>query len=74
MSKRENEIAYFVSFCVELYKTRHSISGGEAFDLFNQYGVTEYLSNNFDVLHSQGQNWLLSDIDSLILKKREASR
>lgn len=74
MSKRENEIAYFVSFCVELYKTRHSISGGEAFDLFNQYGVTGYLSNNFDVLHSQGHNWLISDIDNFILKRREAGR
>lgn len=71
MASRENEIAYFLSFCVELYKSRIGITGSESLALFNRYGVTEYLSNNYDVLHSQGHNWIFADIDSLINKRKE---
>lgn len=72
MAKRDNEIAYFLSFCIELYKSHLGISGSEALVIFNHYGVTEYLSKNFDVLHTQGHNWILADIDGFISERKEA--
>ena len=60
MDKKINE---FIVFCVEYYKERVSLSGKEVYDLFDKYGVIDYLENGYDVLHTQGKDWLMNDID-----------
>lgn len=40
-------------------------------DLFDKYGVTEYLSDNFEILHTQSRQWLLEEIDDFIQQKKE---
>ena len=42
-------------------------------DLFDKFGVTDYLIQNYEVLHTQGRQWLLDDIDEFI-KNREVSK
>ena len=64
MDKKINE---FIVFCVEYYKERVSLSDKEVYDLFDKYGVIDYLENGYDVLHTQGKDWLMNDID-LFLK------
>lgn len=71
MSNRELDIAYFVSFCIEEYKVHISATGSEVMNLFEQYGVTEYLSDNFEVLHTQSHQWLLEDIDEFIRQRKK---
>ena len=66
MDKRNLDIAYFLSFCIEQYKTEKGISGGDAVQVLKLYGVLEYLAEHFDVLHTQSKQWLLSDIDEFI--------
>lgn len=34
--------------------------------LFDKHHVTEYLYDNYDVLHTQGIEWLVADIDDYI--------
>ncbi len=70
MTKRDLDIAYFVSFCIEQYKMHLGVSGSEVMDLFDMYGVTGYLADNFDVLHTQGHDWLMSEIDGFIKNRR----
>ena len=45
MVKKELDIAYFISFCIEQYKVHISANGNEVMDLFDKYRVTEYLLN-----------------------------
>ena len=47
------------------------MSGEEAMQLFSQYGVLEYLYDFFDVLHTQGHQWILADIDEFIQARRK---
>lgn len=70
MKDKEHDIAYFLSFCIEQYKNKHQMTGGEVVVLFERYGVLSYLEENFDVLHTQGHRWLMEEIDELISKRK----
>ena len=56
-------IAYFLSFCVEIYKNAHSISGEEALTMLADSGALAWLENNYDVLHTQSHYWILEEIN-----------
>lgn len=74
MSKNEKDIAMFVAFCIEEYGAAKGMTSDKVFELFTQYGVTDYLSKFFDPLHTQGRQWLMEEIDEFIdiRKKKEA--
>jgi len=63
MSKQELDKSYFVSFCIEQYKQHAGISGEAAAALLFDSGVAAYLSDNFEVLHTQSRQWLMEEID-----------
>ena len=66
----EYKINEFIVFCIEAFKEKEKISGKKAYDIFEKYGVTEYLESGYDVLHTQGEEWLMMDIEKF-LKNRE---
>ena len=66
MSKLDTDILYFIYFCLEGYKTKHGLTGEEASVLFDKYGIKQYLSKNFDILHTQGMPWILEEIEEMI--------
>lgn len=74
MSKKDKDIALFVAFCIEEYGAAKGMTGEQVFDLFTQYGVTDYLSKCFEPLHTQGHQWLIEEIDEFIeiRKNKEA--
>lgn len=74
MDKKELDIAYFLSFCIEQYKMKHDLSGRETIDLFDRYDVLPYLSDNFEVLHTQSRQWLLEEIEDYITKQKEENQ
>ena len=69
MDKRDADILYFVSFCIEQYKMHKGLSGSETIKLFDQKGVTSYLADNFDILHTQSAQWLMQEIDEYVKNK-----
>lgn len=71
---KELDIAYFLSFCMEQYKNRHQMSGEEVATLFEQYDVLPYLKDNFEVLHTQGHQWLMEEIDEWINKQKSETK
>ena len=72
MKNRNQDISYFLSFCIEQYKNAKGIDGVAVMKDFFDYGVLDYLSENFDVLHTQSYQWLIEDIDEFIdIRKRE---
>lgn len=71
MKDKELDIAYFLSFCIEQYGKKSHLSGDEVVALFDRYEVLPYLEENFEVLHTQGYQWLMGEIDELIKNRKE---
>lgn len=71
MNQRKLDIAYFISFCIEQYKIRIGATGKEVMDLFDRYGVTDYLAEHYEALHTQSHRWLMEEIESYIQKQKE---
>lgn len=60
---REARVLEFVLFCVEMYAQKHAVSGRLVMDKFSDYGVVDFLREGYDVLHTQGREYILSEID-----------
>ena len=71
MDKKELDIAYFISFCIEQYKMKYNLSGKEVMNLFEKYGISQYLTDNFEGLHTQSRQGLLEEIENYITKRKE---
>jgi len=65
-----SEVVKFKAFCIERYKYYHKLNGKEALQLFTQYGVMDYISSFYDVLHTFGDQYIISDIDEFIAARR----
>ena len=63
MSKRDADILFFVAFCLENYKNKHGMKGEEVSALFDRNGIKKYLSDNYDILHTQSMPWILEEIE-----------
>lgn len=59
-------ILLFFSFCLEKYKVFAHISAEETLFIFHKYRVFDYLCESFDVLHTQGENYIIEEIDEFI--------
>jgi hypothetical protein len=60
----------FIAFCIESYKEHRNISADEVLFLFKKHGVIDYLTFGFDVLHTQGKEYIMSDIDRFIKNRK----
>ena len=66
MDKKIND---FIVFCLESYKVKNNISGNYAYNIFLKYDLFDYLKDGYDVLHTQGQDYIINDIE-VYLKNR----
>lgn len=62
----KQDIAFFISFCIEQYKKEKGLSGAEAMQTLDKYGVLQYLSDHAEILHTQSRQWLMEDIEEFI--------
>jgi len=67
-----SDTAYFKVFCLERYKSAHNMKGIEAFRLFKEFGVLNYLDEFYDVLHTFGDRYIVADIDEFIDIRRKS--
>lgn len=65
----EERIIEFLSFCIENFKVKHSMSGKDVAILFKQSGVLEFVNNGYEMLHTQGKEYILEEIE-IFLKNR----
>lgn len=68
-NKYKDAITYFLSFCVEIYKNAHSLTGAEASTILSESGTLNYLEDNYDVIHTQSHHWILADIEEYLSTK-----
>ncbi|GHU16630.1 hypothetical protein FACS1894163_06300 [Spirochaetia bacterium] len=69
----KNEIDFLI-YCIEIYKSEKELSGKEVLDLFDTYGVTEYIVDCYEILHIEGNQATISRIDDfLAIQKQKES-
>ena len=66
MDNKNKDITYFISFCIEQYMHSKGMSETEVMATFNKYKVLDYLCQHLGVLHTQGRQWLVEEIDEVI--------
>lgn len=66
-----DDIAYFIAFCVEIYKNANKKSGEQTAEIFANYGVMNYLETNYEVLHTQSPQWILCEITDFITEAKK---
>ena len=42
------------------------MTGSQAFEELNQYGVLDYLAENYEILHTQSYQWILEEATAAI--------
>ena len=67
-----DNITKFLVYCVEIYKTACKTSGRQVIQLFNQYGIPEYIVTCYEALHTTGPEYIIDDISGLIEERRSA--
>ena len=66
LSKKEKEKIYFVSYIIEQYKKKHHTTGQEVLTLFDKNGITSWLYENYEILHTENYNNIILEIDAHI--------
>lgn len=69
-----NNVVVFLTFCMENYAKKHHMTSLEAYALFRHYHVDEYLVNGFDMLHTQGEDAILQDIEIYIKNRKNQEK
>lgn len=64
------EVFEFYTYCIENYASRKRMSGMQAWVTFKETGADEYVINNYDLLHTQGIEYVLDDIQRFINRRK----
>ncbi len=61
-----NQIQQFQLFCMESYKVEKKITGKRALKDFEKKDVFNFLEIGYEVLHTQGKQYLVAEIIDFI--------
>lgn len=71
MDEDKQDRAMFLSFCIEQYAKAKNMATEDVMNLFEQYGIAEHFCEFYGVLHTQGHNWLIEEIDKMINDRKK---
>lgn len=66
INNKQLEKLEFVAFCIEQYKVATKQTGSEVEQLFRQRGVINFLIDNYEVLHTQGEQAIMNEIEGYL--------
>lgn len=64
------EMFEFYTYCLENYAACKGISGMRAWLCFKESGAGDYIIRNYDLLHTQGTEYILDDIQRFINRRK----
>jgi hypothetical protein len=64
----------FFIYCIEVYKAEKKLSGRQVVDIFDRYGVTDFIIKCHKALHCQGEKAITWDIDEFIANHPQKSQ
>lgn len=56
----------FAVYCIEEYKAANALTGSAVIELFDRYGVLDYVYNFYEALHTTGRQYIVDDIGKYI--------
>jgi hypothetical protein len=62
---KSNEVL-FIIFCTENYRKLKQMEGMEVHTLFLELNVYDFLMQNYEILHTQGENYILEEIEGYL--------
>ena len=65
------EVFDFYTYCLENYAIQKHISGMRAWVVFKESTADDYVIDNYDLLHTQGLDYVLDDIQRFINKRKK---
>ena len=65
------KLLLFYAFCLEKYKNFANFSAEETLLIFRKYGVFDYLRDGFEILHTQGEGYIVREIDLFIETRKK---
>lgn len=68
----DESVTMFITFAIEQFKNHEGLSGKEAASILAEAGVLKHLEEYYDVLHTQSAQWLVAEINELILNHNTA--
>jgi len=60
----------FYCYTLEKYAISKGIGGLQAYALFKEYDVDEFLISHYDLLHTQGTGYVLDEVDRFIRRRK----
>ncbi len=60
----------FIIYCIERYRQIKGLTGVEVVALFNQYGIMEFVRQFFELLHINGDEYIVTEIDNYIAEQK----
>lgn len=54
--------AEFISWCIEKYAVANGLNGRDVANEFSKNGVLDFLGKHYEVLHTQGREYILETI------------
>jgi hypothetical protein len=67
----DSSILLFQIFCLEKYKNHLNIPADETLQIFLRYNVLEYLQKVFETLHTQGEKYIITEIQTYIKNQQK---
>ena len=61
-----NSTQIFILFCLEAYKNEKKLTGKEVVSEFKRYNVFDFLSNFYDILHTQSIKYTVDEITEFV--------
>lgn len=58
--------AEFVSWCIEEYASSKSMNGRNVANMFSEKKALDFLSNHYEILHTQGKSYIIEAIEDFI--------
>jgi hypothetical protein len=66
MMKRISDEAFFLGFCIEIYKTEKKMVGQDAFNYLYRTGATRFIIGCWEGLHMTSPLYIIDSIDEYI--------
>lgn len=60
------DLSFWLSWCIEEYAHEKQLAAPDVAVLFEQTGALSYLSDNAEILHTQGKNYILGSIEDFL--------
>lgn len=70
IQKTDDKVLLFQMFCVENYRSARNLNAVETLTLFSNYSVFGFLSDNYEMLHTQDLKYILDSITAYIETKK----